>query len=47
MINYLKIDSINGQILTMDNDGIISFVPEDPANSDYAAYLASLEAPQA
>jgi hypothetical protein len=30
-----------------DEVGVISFIPTDPANSDYAAYLASLEAPQA
>jgi hypothetical protein len=24
-------------------DGVVSFVPTDPANSDYQAYLLSLE----
>ena len=29
-----------------DEDGRVWFIPTDPANSDYQAYLASLEAPQ-
>ena len=29
-----------------DDSGQIWFIPTDPANSDYQAYLASLEAPQ-
>jgi hypothetical protein len=28
-----------------DSDGRVWFIPTDPANSDYQAYLASLEAP--
>ena len=28
-----------------NDDGSISTIPTDPANSDYQAYLASLEAP--
>ena len=28
-----------------DEDGSVTFIPTDPANSDYQAYLASLEAP--
>jgi hypothetical protein len=35
------------QIQRIDADGTIWFIPSDPANSDYQAYLASLEAPQA
>ena len=31
------------QIIRMDDDGTIWLVPNDPANSDYKAYLASLE----
>jgi hypothetical protein len=27
-----------------DEDGQVWFIPTDPANSDYQAYLASLEA---
>ena len=30
-----------------DEDGTVWFIPTDPANSDYQAYLASLQAPQA
>ena len=36
MIKYIELD--NGYIL-MDNDGIISTIPNDPANSDYQRYL--------
>jgi hypothetical protein len=28
-----------------NEDGSVTFIPTDPANSDYQAYLASLEAP--
>jgi hypothetical protein len=43
MRTYYKIESRNEEILVMDNNGVISFVPEDPSNSDYQAYLKSLE----
>ena len=36
MITYTLLD--NGCVL-MDNDGVISTIPNDPANSDYQAYL--------
>ncbi len=29
-----------------DEDGIVWWIPEDPANSDYQAYLLSLETSQ-
>lgn len=29
-----------------DEDGKVWAIPNDPTNSDYQAYLASLEAPQ-
>ena len=33
-----------GQSIQRDNeDGTTSFIPMDPANSDYQAYLASLD----
>jgi hypothetical protein len=32
----------NNTIKATDNDGAISFIPLDPANSDYQAYLATL-----
>jgi hypothetical protein len=36
------------EVITIDNgNNTISFIPKDPANSDYQAYLASLQAPQA
>jgi hypothetical protein len=40
MIKYTLQD--NGYVL-MDNDGVISTIPNDPNNSDYQAYLKSLE----
>ena len=36
MIKYTELD--NGYIL-MDNEGVISTIPNDPANSDYQRYL--------
>ena len=36
MIKYTLQD--NGYVL-MDNDGVISGIPNDPANCDYQAYL--------
>ena len=35
------------QIKRTDEDGAVWFIPTDPANSDYQAYLVSLETPQA
>jgi len=37
-------DISNGFIRRANEDGSISTIPLDPANSDYQAYLASLEA---
>ena len=34
-------------IKRIDEDGKVWSIPTDPANSDYQAYLASLEAPTA
>ena len=39
MRTYYKIESRNEEILVMENDGIISFVPEDLSNPDYQRYL--------
>jgi len=30
-----------------NEDGSVSFIPKDEANSDYQTYLASLQTPQA
>ena len=44
---YQVITNDFGTLIQRTNeDGSISFIPTDPANSDYQAYLASLEAPQ-
>jgi hypothetical protein len=40
MIKYTELE--NGYIL-MENDGVISTIPNDPSNSDYQAYLESLK----
>ena len=44
-MNYEKIEtpSGNGLIQRTDKDGTITFIPLDPANSDYQAYLVWLE----
>ena len=45
---YEIIKDNNGKIIKRtDIDGQVWWIPTDPANSDYQAYLASLEAPQA
>jgi len=41
MIIYTLQDDGN---VWMDNDGIISTIPNDPTNADYQEYLKSLEA---
>jgi hypothetical protein len=38
-------NSMPPAIIRTDPDGTVWFIPTDPANSDYQAYLASLEAP--
>jgi len=42
---YKILENENGfKILTRTNeDGSISYIPTDPSNSDYQAYLKSLE----
>lgn len=44
-IIYQTITSSTGYefIQATDSDGKVYAIPTDPANSDYAAYLASLE----
>ena len=45
MTNYTVIENpIGGDCIQRDNeDGSISYIPIDPANSDYQAYLKSLD----
>jgi len=48
MTTYILIEDKYGNIIQKtDENGQVWFIPTDPANSDYQAYLASLEAPQA
>jgi len=49
MLNYDEYESPSGNkfIRRTNEDGSVTFIPADPANSDYQAYLASLQAPQA
>jgi hypothetical protein len=44
MTKYEVIESHLGNTIKRDNeDGTTSFIPTDPANSDYQAYLKDLE----
>ena len=44
MPKYEVIESPLGNTIKRDNeDGTTSFIPTDPANSDYQAYLKSLD----
>ena len=46
MKNYEIVNNEFGRCLILNNeDGSQSSIPTDPANSDYQAYLANLEAP--
>ena len=38
-ITYEKIETELGSCIKMTNGEIVSFIPIDPANSDYQAYL--------
>jgi hypothetical protein len=46
---YEQVKSLSGEIVIKrtDANGNEAWIPCDPANSDYAAYLASLETPKA
>ena len=47
-LTYEKIETENYvSIKATDENGNVWWIPTDPANSDYQAYLASLEAPTA
>jgi len=38
-ITYTKETTPYGEAIIRDNDGVISVIPIDPANSDYQRYL--------
>jgi hypothetical protein len=40
-MNYQEVENF---IVRTNDDGSVSWIPKDPAKSDYAQYLASLEA---
>jgi hypothetical protein len=43
-MNYELIENEDGSVVkAVDLDGKIYWIPMDPANSDYQAYLAQLE----
>jgi hypothetical protein len=42
-MNKYTYEVIENMIKRTDADGNEAWIPADPANSDYAAYLASLE----
>lgn len=44
MLKYEEITTEYGSsVIKWENNGVISFIPKDPANSDYQAYLKWLE----
>jgi hypothetical protein len=44
MVNYsIQEEYNNTQIIRHNEDGSLSYIPMDEANSDYQAYLESLE----
>jgi hypothetical protein len=49
MTNYEKIETVSGDelIVWTNAEGVTSFIPCDPANSDYQRYLRWLENPDA
>ena len=42
-ITYKEIDNLGYKVIEKNDDGIISWIPVDPANSDYQAYLNPVE----
>ena len=49
MTQYTEYETSSGQtyIIRIDNEGVQSSIPNDPANSDYQRYLRWLEDPTA
>lgn len=47
MINFYTQENLDGKQIVMERDEVISFVPNDEANSDYQRYLRWLENPDA
>lgn len=47
MTKYTEYETSSGQmyVIKIDDDGIQSSIPNDPENSDYQAYLKSLNEP--
>ena len=43
MTKYTEIDNGSETVIEWDDNGVIRFIPTDPANSDYQAYLKYLE----
>lgn len=44
MKNYIKITTPSGgTIIQYEENGVLFSIPSDPANSDYQAYLKSLD----
>jgi len=42
-VNYELIENQHSSYIARTLDGVISFIPIDPANSDYQEYLKYLE----
>jgi hypothetical protein len=49
MTQYTEYETSSGQmfVIRIDDDGIQSSIPNDPANSDYQTYLKWLDDPNA
>jgi hypothetical protein len=45
MTQYTEYETSNGQmyVIRIDDEGVQSSIPNDPANTDYQEYLKSLE----
>jgi hypothetical protein len=43
MTKYTEIDNGSETVIEWNDNGVIRFIPIEPANSDYQAYLKYLE----